>query len=131
MNCTNEPLEDVEGALSEPHENTVSSGSEKSDILLQHLIQQMTQMNSNFERMDVNQDRIMTRLENQASEIHAPGAAARSNQNVHPSQDVGISRPEKHITQAQNGEFINLCDFLPNIDYTSGEMEPIIENGSV
>ena len=129
-NCQNEPSEnsETEASMSSLNHDTESSGSKASELLLRELITQMSGMNTNFERMNFNQERIMVKLEQTMSDNHASEAAARPRNN---DDQQYVSRHDKHITQAQNGEFVNLCDFLPNIHYTSGEMEPIVENGSL
>ena len=126
--------------------------SDKSEILMRHLVNQMTQMNANFERLADGQDRLLQKLYQPSVSATSPNIAGTSNVADSPniaaspivagsvptvqasdtSETSGVtsSRHAKHIVQAENGEFVNLCDFLPSLDYISGDMEPIIENGT-
>ena len=38
---------------------------------------------------------------------------------------------DRHVTQAMQGEFVNLCDFLSSGELISGEMESIVVNGVI
>ena len=151
-NCKNETDIELLGATAA--EENVSKfvkdsrdGEINTNIIMRNLLEQMTQMNTNLERLAIGQDRLLSQLNHPSNTVGSPNVAISPNISTSPNVSpvdpshppranianislASTSRPDKHVSQAENGEFVNLSDFLPGVDYISGEMEPVFENGS-
>lgn len=132
-------------AEASPREHVQPSPSGNNmDMVLSELVTQMTHMNINLTTLITGQADLATRFDQNITgngarpRDNSTGARPRDNNdtNVRRQPDpaindgTGTTKPDKHVAQAIDGEFVHLSDFLPNIEYMSGEMEPIVDNGT-
>jgi len=145
-NCTRcgKPMKGHPGPAGKDCANVdIGEETPKSEKLMEMLVQQMTLLNVNLEGMSRKQDYILKAVESsqeimmkKPSNSHMSPAvtgfgatAAESANDLFSAGSTMVNKRTK--TQAQNGEFVNLTEFLPSVEVTESDTELFIVDGTV